>query len=268
MLASIIISTYNSPLWLEKVLIGFSIQTNQDFEILIADDGSTAETKTLIEKYQPIFKSLKHIWHPDNGFQKCQILNKAILASTSPYLIFTDGDCIPRKDFVAVHLQNRRENCFLSGGYFKLPMDISQLISLADIQMQHCFDVSWLKENGLNNSFKNSKLSKNTTVTSFLNEFTTTKPTWNGHNASGWRKDIVAVNGFDERMKYGGEDRELGERLMNNGLRGLQVRYKAICIHLDHARSYVNDTDLANNKSIREQTKMNKSVWTDFGLTP
>lgn len=62
----------------------------------------------------------------------------------------------------------------------------------------------------------------------------------NGHNASGWKEDIVAVNGLDERMQYGGQDRELGERLENYGIRGKQIRYSAIVVHLDHARGYVN----------------------------
>ncbi|MGY5253867.1 glycosyltransferase family 2 protein [Sphingobacterium spiritivorum] len=266
MLASVIISTYNSPEWLKKVLIGYSVQTYKDFEVIIADDGSDNSTKVIIEEFKNIFTSLIHVWHEDNGFRKCEILNKAIVASSSPYLIFTDGDCIPRKDFVETHITNRKRKHFLSGGYFKLPLSISQDITPYDIQTQNCFDLKWLRKKKLPYSFKNQKLSTYKGFLRILNALTTTKPTWNGHNASGWKEDILAINGFDERMKYGGEDREMGERLLNNSILPIQIRYKAICIHLDHARGYVNKRDWELNNAIRRQTKKNKSIWTIHGI--
>ncbi|MEM9687770.1 MAG: glycosyltransferase, partial [Bacteroidota bacterium] len=128
--ATVIISTYNQPEWLEKVLWGYEVQTVNAFEIIIADDGSTDTTKTLIADF--IEKSalhIKHIWQEDHGFQKTKILNKAIQAANAAYLIMTDGDCIPRSDFVAKHLKLQKKGCFLSGGYFKLPMHISKAIS-------------------------------------------------------------------------------------------------------------------------------------------
>lgn len=263
---SVIISTYNSPTWLQKVLAGYVHQTYKDFELIIADDGSTKETKKVIDEYTHLFKRLVHVWHEDNGFRKCEILNKAIEATKTDYLVFSDGDCIPRKDFLQTHFNQRSEGRFLSGGYFKLPLSISTAITLNDIANENCFNIPWLKANGLTPSFKNLKLAKNKTLSSALNSITLTKPTWNGHNASGWKKDILQVNGFDERMKYGGEDRELGERLTNNNITGKQIRYKAICVHLDHERGYVNETDMQNNHIIRAQTKKSKSVWTNYGI--
>ena len=128
--ASVILSTYNSVEWLEKVLWGYSAQTYTDFEIVIADDGSGEETRRRIEELKALIAiPIVHVWHEDDGFQKTKILNKAILAARSDYLIFTDGDCVPRKDFVATHMQYREPGYFLSGGYFKLPMDISKAIT-------------------------------------------------------------------------------------------------------------------------------------------
>ncbi len=83
---------------------------------------------------------------------------------------------------------------------------------------------------------------------------------------SGWKTDILDVNGYDERMKYGALDRELGERLMNNGIKGKQIRYSAVCIHLDHSRGYKNERDLKFNAEIRRNTKKDKRVWTDAGI--
>ncbi|MBA3985830.1 MAG: glycosyltransferase family 2 protein, partial [Flavobacteriales bacterium] len=233
-LISIIISTYNSEKWLQKVLWGYENQSETNFEILIADDGSTSKTKNLIDSF--ITNSslqIRHIWHEDSGFQKTKILNKAIQNSSTPYLLFSDGDCIPRKDFVARHLLHREKGYYLSGGYFKLPMNISEMITQEDIVMQKPFDIKFLKENGLTNSFRNNKLTAKGLKEKLLNALTPTEATWNGHNSSGWKEDILEVNGFDERMQYGGEDRELGERLFNLGLKAKQLRYSAICVHLD-----------------------------------
>jgi len=131
---SVIISTYNSPEWLKKVLWGYNAQNYRMFEVLIADDGSSQDTLDMIEEMKKeVFFSITHVWHPDNGFQKTIILNKAILASTTNYIIMSDGDCIPRPDFVETHVKYREEGFFLSGGYHKLPLELSIKINKNDI---------------------------------------------------------------------------------------------------------------------------------------
>lgn len=264
---SIIVSTYNSPKWLENVLIGYNCQNYRFFELIIADDGSSKETFDLIEKYRSIcFFTIQHVWHEDDGFRKTEILNKALLKANYEYVIFSDGDCIPRIDFVETHFKNRELGYFLSGGYHKLSMDISNSLTHKDIISGKCFDIKSLKDRGMKNSFKNNKLTNSSINSFFLNSFTPTKPTWNGHNASGWKKDILNVNGFDELMKYGGEDLEMGIRLNNNGINSKQIRYSAICVHLDHSRGYVNQKDLECNKKIKENTIAKKVTWTRFGI--
>lgn len=264
---SVIISTYNAEAWLEKVLWGYSCQTFKDFEIVIADDGSRPKTKELIDDFiQNTNLNIVHVWQEDDGFQKSRILNKAIVACKSEYIVMSDGDCIPRADFLEVHQKNKEIGYFLSGGYFMLPMDISQKIDKVDILSGNCFNLTWLKSNGLKSSFKNNKLTAKGIIATFLNSLTPTNPSWNGHNASGWKKDIVAVNGFDERMQYGGQDRELGERLTNYGIKSKQIRYSAICVHLDHKRGYKTPESIAKNQAIRKHTRDSKTPWTPFGI--
>ncbi|MBO6632772.1 MAG: glycosyl transferase family 2, partial [Psychroserpens sp.] len=187
-------------------------------------------------------------------------------ASKGDYLVYTDGDCIARNDFLQVHVENREKGYFLSGGYFKLPMTISQLISEDDIRSQRCFDIMWLKSNGLKSSFKNNKITAKGFKQKLLNTLTPTTATWNGHNSSGYKSDIIAANGFDERMQYGGEDRELGERLFNAGIKAKQIRYSAICLHLDHARGYVKPEMIEKNLKIRATTKKEKRTETAHGI--
>lgn len=264
---SIIISTYNSEAWLEKVLWSYQAQTFKNFEMVIADDGSKQPTFDLIERMKnEVDYPIIHVWHEDNGFQKSQILNKAILACNADYILMSDGDCMARKDFVQVHAEKKEKGYFLSGGYFMLSMDISKAITKSDILNQKCFDVSWLKDKGLKSSFKNNKLTAKGNVSKLLNKLTPTNASWNGHNASGWKSDILSVNGFDERMQYGGQDRELGERLFNKGIKSKQIRYSAVCVHLDHPRGYKTPESINKNLAIREVTKKEKRSWTDFGI--
>lgn len=264
---SVIITTYNSEDWLYKVLTGFSVQTEADFELVIADDGSLDSTKKIIDSFSDKFKfPIIHVWQEDKGFRKSKILNKAILQTNSDYLLFTDGDCIPRKDYVDVHLKNREEGYFLSGGYFKLPMEISQQITANDIETQNCFSIKWLLKQKLPVNFKITKLIKARFIVVFLNWITPTKKTFNGHNSSVYKNDLISVNGFNEEMQYGGLDRELGERLFNKGLLSKQIRYEAICVHLDHKRGYASPEIWKKNNEIRAFNQKNKITQSSKGL--
>ena len=204
---SVIFTTYNSPDWLQKVLWGFEQQTDDNFEVVIADDGSTTETQRVVTDFKARSPMpIKHVWQEDHGFQKCRILNKAIVSAEGEYIVVTDGDCIPRKDFIATHRKKAQPGYFLSGGYLKLPLQLSRDITQQDIIDDSCFDKNWLIERGLNKSHKLWKLTRSTVLTKLFNRLTPTRRTWNGHNASCFKTDIIKINGFDERMQYGGED--------------------------------------------------------------
>jgi len=264
---SVIFTTYNAPKWLEKVLWGFANQTDSNFEVIVADDGSGPETSAVIHAARAQGqKNVRHVWHEDHGFQKCQILNRAILAATGEYLILTDGDCVPRKDFVSQHRAAARPGFFLSGGYLKLALRASQAITQEDVVAQRCFDPAWLKAQGMPMSLKFLKLRAKGLASKILNRLTPTKATWNGHNASCWKTDALLVNGFDERLQYGGLDREFGERLVNAGTKTKQIRYSAITVHLDHPRSYESPEGWAHNQGIRQGVRRHKIVVTPAGI--
>lgn len=264
---SIVITTYNAEEWLRKVLYGYSVQSELDFELVIADDGSNESTRKVIADFLLKFKyPIIHVWQPDDGFQKCKILNKAILKTNSDYLLFTDGDCIPRKDFVEKHLKNKEKGYFLSGGYFKLPMITSNSISSLEIENGDCFKPKWLISNGVKKSFKLSKLIENKWICQFLNWVTPTKKTFNGHNTSCFKVDLLAVNGFNEEMQYGGLDREVGERLFNLGIKAKQIRYSAVCIHLDHKRSYKSSESIEKNNTIRRYNRKHNVIKVNNGI--
>lgn len=263
----VILTTYNQPRWLAKVLWGYAHQTDSDFAIRIADDGSGPATREVIDFFRgETDLTLHHVWHEDRGFRKCEILNRAIATSDADYLIFSDGDCIPRGDFIAKHRSHARERHFLSGGYIKMPMDLSLAIGQEDIAAGRAFNVRWLRRGGLPTSFYTLRLLLGDLGAEAMNRLTPTRPTFNGNNASAWRTDVVEAGGYDQRMRYGGLDRELGERLENAGVRGLHIRYQTAVMHLDHTRGYANAVDLSRNLAIRDFTRRSGRVRTDHGL--
>jgi len=263
----VVITTYNSPLWLSKVLAGYENQTDKDFRTIIADDGSTEETRALIDQFRDRgILNIDHVWHEDDGFRKCQILNKAIGETDCDYLIFTDGDCIPEPGFIATHRKLAEPGHFLSGGYIKLTMPVSEAISDEDVSSGVIFDPQWLVSKGQPNNHKLWKLSRSALKKKLLNAITPAAASWNGMNSSTWTKDLVAVNGFNEDMQYGGLDRELGERLWNYGHKSKQIRYSTVCLHLDHARGYSKPEIWAKNKAIRKAVKDDGSFVAENGI--
>jgi hypothetical protein len=181
--------------------------------------------------------------------------------------VFSDGDCIPRADFLETHARLARLGSFLSGGLFRLPMNVSLRISREDIVHGRATDATWLQSAGVPRSFKMLKLACPPPWCRWLDRLTSTRATWNGHNSSGWRADLLTVNGFDERMEWGGEDREMGERLVHLGVCPVQIRHRAVCVHLDHERGYVRSEAVARNREIWNQTRRTRATWTAFGIS-
>jgi glycosyltransferase involved in cell wall biosynthesis len=266
MRVSVIIATYNAPVLLRRVLSGYAMQDCGGFDILVADDGSGPETRDVIERFaRELPLPIQHIWHEDAGFRKTIILNRAIEAARGEYLIFTDGDCIPRNDFVSVHVGNARPGRFLSGGVEPLSRAATEALSDGMVDTQELFDPLWLADNRERPRLF-GKVNRGRLVQQLLRRFSPTAPTFNGHNSSAWKKDILSVNGFDERLAYGGLDRELGERLVNRGVTGKSVRHDAILVHQWHERPYATPQGWSANSRSRQDVRMRRLNWTNSGI--
>jgi glycosyltransferase involved in cell wall biosynthesis len=265
---SVIISTFDSPCWLDLALWGYAVQTVRPLEVIVADDGSGPETRLVIERHRQRHRfPVRHVWHHHRGFRKCRILNRAIERASAGYLVFSDGDCIPRRDFLETHQRLAAPGVALSGGCVRLSAGASRTISPEDVFNGRCLGAAWLWGQGvrgvpglLKGGVGGRWLGR------VLDSITPTRATFNGHNASAWRQDVIRVNGFDERMQYGGLDRELGERLVNAGVGFRQIRHQAICLHLDHPRPYVTAESWQRNAAIRALTRGERAVWTPHGI--
>jgi glycosyltransferase involved in cell wall biosynthesis len=264
---SVIISTYNRPDDLEKVLLGYATQTRPAEEIVIADDGSGPETAALIERMRlRCGLPLVHVWHEDAGFRKSVIVNRAILASTGSWLLFTDGDCIPRADMLAVHERLARAGRYVAGGYLKLPADVTAAVDDEAILSGRFAELGWLRSRGWRPGRRALRLTKRPLLAALFDAATPTRAEFQGNNASAARSDIFAVNGFEGDMGYGGLDKALGRRLQNHGVRGIQARHRAVCLHLDHGRPYRSEATLRANREIVRRIGVQRQVRARFGL--
>ena len=264
---SVVVTTYEQPRALELVLWGYAAQSVRGFEVVVADDGSSDETAALIGRMRrETGLRIVHVWHEDRGFRKTEILNRAILAAGGDYLLFTDGDCIPRADVVAVHQRLAAPGRFLSGGYLKLPADVTAAVGVDDVRAMRVADRGWLRAHGWRPGRHALRLVSSPLLAAALDRATPTRPTWNGHNASGWKADLLRVNGYDLDMAYGGLDRALGERLENAGVRGAQVRFRAPVLHLHHERPYVDREKWRRNREFRARIRREGIIRAPLGI--
>jgi glycosyltransferase involved in cell wall biosynthesis len=226
MRASLILSTYNQPLPLARALTGLQAQTHWPSEILVADDGSGQPTRELVARWQQTARCpVRHIWHPDEGFRKTVILNKAVCAATGEYLICLDGDCVPHPHFVADHLQLAERGFWVQGRRCFVKEHFVSQFSPGRTAVWR-----WLLAGRISGLAKAIRLpfpivSRNTKQRGII-----------GCNMAFWREDILAVNGFDEDyIGWGiGEDSDLGTRLYHLGRPRKFVYGRAIVYHLNH----------------------------------
>lgn len=257
---SLLISTYNWPIALEKCLMSVMMQTKAPDEIIIADDGSTSETKELINRFKEISKiPIVHVWHPDQGFQLAAIRNKAIAIASFEYIIQIDGDIIIEKHFIEDHLQLAKPNTFICGSRVWL----SQKQSLKILNSHQHYKIK--------NITLPLKTILNSTRVLFLSHFLADKYKKNqptalrGCNMAFWKSDLFAVNGYDQDIQgWGSEDAELAIRLLNFGVKKNFLKFAGIAYHLFHTEN--NKSLLLKNQEILNNTLINKKKWATNGI--
>lgn len=267
MFTSVIVSTFDSPAWLEKSLWGLFAQSRRDFEILIADDGSGDATADLLYRLAPRCPTpLLHVRQPHDGFRKCRILNKAIALARGERIIVTDGDCVPRCDFVEIHSRRASPDAFLTGGRLMLSEAASAALTETEILGQDAFRAGRLLRSVACRVLDVAKVVARPPFSGWLDRITPTKRTWNGHNASCLRAHAIAANGFEETMGYGGLDVEFGLRLRRLGLGARHVRYSAPVLHLHHERAYATPDMRARSRATLARTRSEGRVRAVVGL--
>ncbi|MDF1746350.1 MAG: glycosyltransferase family 2 protein [Gimesia sp.] len=233
---AVIITTYNWPSALEVVLAGYLSQQRPPDELIIADDGSTEETRSVIDVFRERAPfPVKHVWHPDEGFRAGAIRNRAIQSTQADYIVFTDGDCIPAPWFLAQHSRLAEGRWFLSGNRILLSQEFSREVLEKKIPI-HTWNLwQWLQARQRKQINRLSPLFRVPLGSWYRRRLA---KQWEGAktcNLSVWKEDLLAVNGFDEDYTgWGMEDSDLVLRLIRKGICHQDARFAAPVFHIWH----------------------------------
>ncbi len=256
---AVIVTTYNRPRALREVLRALNRQSRPPAEVAVADDGSGPHTAVVVENAAAeAAYPLKHVWQEDRGFRAARIRNRAIDICRREYIILLDGDCIPGRHFVDDHLRLARAGCFFQGKRILVGPRLSPRFTAenADAPWRLIFQI-------LRGQLGNWH---------HLLRLPLVKPSRTRRlggvrscNMGLFRKDLVAVNGFNQDFEgWGREDTELVVRLYRLGLKRLEHPFMAVCYHLWHPEH--DRRCLAHNDRLLEAALTSDSYYCENGL--
>ena len=252
---SVVITTYNRPDALAAVVRACFMQNDKNFEIIIADDGSTANTRNLVQQLSvdaPV--PVKHVWQPDQGFRAAMARNRGTLAARGEYIIFLDGDCIPQRDFIACHRALSAPGCLVSGSRILMSERLTRRVLDEGIAVPAtgvATRMAWRLRGDLNKTLQLGLRWPD--LGRVRNSFS-----WRrikSCNLAVWRSDLERVNGFDESFTgWGHEDSDLVVRLFHAGVKRKDGAFATEVFHLWH-REAQRDQESSNRQVVLERAE-------------
>ncbi len=235
MLISVVVTTYNRPDALAAVLAGLLAQDDRDFEVLVADDGSREDTRALIERLAhgaPV--RIAHIWQEDRGFRAGAARNRAAAQAQGEYLVFLDGDCVPRPDFIAQHRRLAERGWMVAGNRILLSEAFTREVLQSRLPIHGWTLAQWQEAHARRAINRTAAL--RTLPLGPLRKIGGRR--WQRLrtcNLGVWAGDFRLVNGFDETFEgWGFEDSDLAVRLLNRGVRRKYGAFATGVLHLWH----------------------------------
>ena len=223
---TVVVAAYNQPRELALVLSALAAQSDPEFDVALADDGSDPPAeRELAELAAQLPFRIDWVWQPDEGFRKMRAQNRAALRGRSELILFLDGDCVPYRDWVATYRHYARPGEFLVGGYIFLSEEETLRLTPEAVRAgahERPLDVpSWGRLHAVD--WRNRLYAG----------WRANRPRIRGGNFGVARDLFERVDGFDEALTgYGKEDSELRNRMRNTGARGISVWTRALLCHL------------------------------------
>jgi glycosyltransferase involved in cell wall biosynthesis len=237
-LISVVVTTYNREDALDAVLRSLAGQSDENFEVIVADDGSRPATAQLTEAWKGRFgRRLAHVWHEDRGFRAAEIRNRAILAARGDYVVFLDGDCIVRPDFVATHRRLAEPGWFVTGNRILLSSELTARVLRDKLTPETWGFAAFIAQRlrgGINRLAALLRLP--------LGPLRRLRQrAWRGArsaNLAVWRSDLTRVDGFDAGYSgWGKEDSDIIVRLLRAGVKRKDGVFATGVLHLWHAEA-------------------------------
>lgn len=269
---TVIVPTYNRPQALKLSLLSLAQQSMLPHEVMVADDGSGPETRTMVHEMQRIIKNpfpINHVWHEDKGFRKPKILNEAVRQSTGDYLIFLDGDCMAHRHFIRAHVENGSHDAILSGKRVEIGRQLTeQLLASGKILNSLRPSLLWDAACGRSRKVEEAIPIRNAFLRRLAHRDRITDDGVWGCNFSIAKDLFLAINGCDEDFLDGSiEDNDLGIRVLNQGKQVKSVRGLAIIFHLWHQSSWsFTNEKYQHNLAILKKRIANKEPFCRNGI--
>jgi glycosyltransferase involved in cell wall biosynthesis len=263
---SLIVATYNREAALGAVLRAFGRQTDRNFEIVVADDGSSPATRRVIESCAPgLSVPVKHVWQEDQGFRLAEIRNRAIVQSRGEYCVFLDGDCIPRPGFVAAHRRLAERGWFVAGNRALMSPALSARVESGQLTPELWSNIAWTAARLRGEVNRLAPL-----ITLPLGPARKLQGgRWQsarGGNLAIWRDDLLRIDGFDAAFSgWGREDSDIIIRLIRAGVRRKDGRFATGVLHLWHAEN--DRTQLPENEKRLDTLLRGDRIQAERGLS-
>lgn len=258
---AVVMTTYETPEVLDRVLAGYALQTRRPDIVVVADDGSSPSTRAVAQRWadQRMF-AVHHVWQVNDGYRRARILNRGIaaaVAAAADYLVLTDGDCLPHPAFIADHCALAEPGYWVQGKRAQIRQQFASQARAEDAHAGLLWWRGWLWRSVYGVRWPWPIV--------WRQHGDVLRERALGSNMGLWCQDLVAVNGFNEAfIGWGSEDRELTVRLHRMGRRKKWVLGRALQFHLDHAPSSRSRT--IDNQILLSKVRTSNAVRCDCGL--
>lgn len=260
-----IVTTYNRPAALDRVLDSVARQQSLPEQVIVADDGSDERTTAVVESWRSrLGTALHHAWQPDDGFRAAASRNRAARDASADLLLFIDGDCLLRPSVVAEHRRLAEAGCAVAGNRILLSPRLTQAVEQGLVD-----PVGWQYTDWMKARLKGDVERLWPLITLPGHAWRRLRPThWlqmRGCNMAVFREDFERINGFEEQIcGWGFEDSDLAIRLINAGIRVKSGRFATAVLHLWHRERARDDAEQNRQRALQAKTR--RVIVADRGL--